>query len=159
MKDQIDVNLWGTILSAKLFMPFLANKSRVLFISSAFGLTAGAGYACYCAAKAGIVNFALALRRELLGKASIYVACPADIDTPLYREELKTLPVWMKSAKVRAKVLSAEIAAIKIIKKCQGKRFLIFISWEIFFLLSILPRFMPSSWIIWLGDRLLPTPP
>ena len=34
----------------------------------------------------------------LLGKASVHVACPADVDTPLYQEEVRSRPDWLKAA-------------------------------------------------------------
>ena len=51
MKADIDVDLWGTILSARIFMPLLEKGSRILMISSAFGLIGAAGYSTYCAGK------------------------------------------------------------------------------------------------------------
>lgn len=88
MKEDIEIDLWGTILPTRIFMPLLRSGSQILMISSALGLIGAAGYAPYCAAKAGVINFAEALRRELLCKGiSVYVACPADIDTPQYAEE------------------------------------------------------------------------
>ncbi|MCK5535072.1 SDR family oxidoreductase, partial [bacterium] len=75
MKEDIEIDLWGTILSTRVFMPLLTPGSKILMISSGFGLIGGAGYSTYCAAKAGIVNFAEALRRELLCKdIAVYVA-------------------------------------------------------------------------------------
>ena len=54
MKQDLEVDLWGTILSAYILTPLLAEKAKVLLVSSGFGLIGVAGYSIYCAAKAGI---------------------------------------------------------------------------------------------------------
>lgn len=46
--------------------------SKVLLISSEFGLVSSASNSIYCAAKAGIDNFADSKRRELLCNSNIY---------------------------------------------------------------------------------------
>lgn len=158
MKNEININLWGTILSTKIFLPLMADHSRMLFISSALALVGSAGDACYCASKAGINNFAAALRRELLNKTAVYIACPADIDTPMYQEELNTLPEWMELPSVRGKAMTADTAAYKILKKCRGNRLIITINTQVYFFLLFLPRFLPATWLNWLADNLLSRP-
>ncbi len=159
MKEDIEIDLWGTILSTRIFMTLLTPGSKILMISSAFGLIGGAGYSTYCAAKAGIVNFAEAIRRELLCKdIAVYVACPADIDTPQYAEERKNMPEWMsKGLSARHSLLSPQKAAEKIINKCKGKRFLITINSEVF-LLRILSKILPGRIITSILDSSLPRP-
>ena len=159
MKEDIEIDLWGTILSTRIFMPLLKTGSQILMISSALGLIGAAGYSTYCAAKAGIVNFAEALRRELLCKdISVYVACPADIDTPQYAEERKSMPEWMsKTVSARHSLLSPEKAAGKILTQCKGKRFLITINSEIS-LLRILNKVLPRRVVSSLLDSSLPRP-
>lgn len=159
MKEDIDIDLWGTILPTKIFMPLLRPGSQILMISSGLGLVGAAGYSTYCAAKAGVINFAEALRRELLCKGiSVYVACPADIDTPQYAEERKSMPEWMKKAtSARRSLLSPEEAAEKILSRCKGKRFLITINPEIM-LLRGLNKILPSSIISKILDFSLPRP-
>ena len=96
MKKTIDVDLWGAVLTSRVFGPMVVKGGRILFVSSAFGLCGGAGYATYCGAKAGVLNFADALRHELsyLG-VRVYAAAPADIDTPQFHEEKASLPPWL----------------------------------------------------------------
>ncbi len=159
MKEDIEIDLWGTVLSTRVFMPLLKPGSRILMISSGFGLIGAAGYSTYCAAKAGIVNFAQAVRRELLCKdISVYVACPADIDTPQYAEERKNMPEWMsKSISARHSLLSPEKAAEKILDKCKGKKFLITTNFEIS-LLRILNKILPGRILTKILDSSLPRP-
>lgn len=128
-------------------------------VSSALGLLGAAGYSTYCAAKAGVVNFAEALRRELLSKnIAVHVACPADIDTPQYQTELKSMPGWMKAASsARKSLLSPEKAAEKILAQCKGTKFLITINFEIS-LLRVLGKILPSGIMAAILDSSLPRP-
>ena len=159
IKADIDVDLWGTMLSARVFMPLLVKGSRILMISSALGLIGAAGYSSYCAAKAGVINFAEALRRELLCKGiTVHVACPADIDTPQYAEEKRTSPEWMtKGASARQSLLSPKTAAEKILAQCKGTKFLCTINFEIK-LLRALGRILPARLMAAILDMSLPRP-
>jgi 3-dehydrosphinganine reductase len=159
MKEVIEIDLWGTVLSTRIFLPLLTSASQILMISSAFGLIGAAGYTTYCAAKAGIINFADAVRRELLYRGIlVYVACPADIDTPQYAEERRNMPVWMsKTVSARHSLLSPEKAARKILNQCKRKKFLITINSEIS-LLRILNRILPRRILSSLLDSSLPRP-
>ncbi len=161
MKEVIDVNLWGTLLSAKYLSPLLNEKSKVLFVSSALGLVGIAGYAGYCAAKAGMINFAEVLRRELKHKkVNVYVACPADIDTPQFEYELANMPAWMKSDpgnKMRPKAMQPDRAASLILKQCHGGRFLIYINKDLK-MLMLLAKFLPHKISRYLIDSNFPMP-
>ncbi|MBI4208956.1 MAG: SDR family oxidoreductase [Deltaproteobacteria bacterium] len=159
MKQDIETNLWGAILTAQYFVPLLPPGSKILIISSALGLLGLAGYSAYCAAKAGLIHFAESLRRELLHrKIQVYVACPADIDTPQFRSEQSQMPEWMKQNQgIRSKVLSPDTAASRILKKCQGDHFLITINFDVS-LLAFLSRILPRSVKDFLIDHLFPRP-
>lgn len=155
----IKAGLSGTVLTVHAFLPLLRNGSKVLFIASGFGLMGAAGYAPYCAANAGIINFAEALRREWLRRnISVYVACPSDIETPGYRREIESLPPWMDQAEVRGKALQPADAANRILSQCRGKRFLILINPELR-LLQAAKRLLPERALLFLVDRLFPKPP
>jgi len=157
LKSDLETYLWGTILSAYIFLPLLEPGSKILMISSGFGLMGPAGYTVYAAAKAGIINFAEALRRELLHKKiSVYVTCPGDMDTPQYRNEYASMPAWMKQEAPRG-MMHPDEAAKKILGKCTGNRFLIIINFEILGLIMatrLLPRRIRDAII----DRMLPLP-
>jgi 3-dehydrosphinganine reductase len=144
LKQDLDSGLWGAIVTAKSFLPILKTPSKIIFISSALGLMGIAGYGAYGAAKAGMINFAESLRRELKYKGiAVYVVCPSDIDTPQYQAEQQTRPAWMQTAAFRGTPMPAPVAARKILKKCHGGRFLITITSDVFFLIfvtKILPR-------------------
>ena len=160
MKQDIETNLWGTILSARTFTPLLRAGSKILFVSSGFGLIGAPGYATYCASKAGMINFAEAIRRELSHKRiSVYVACPGDLDTPLYREECRHMPEWMISRREKwSSVLSAEEGARRILKKCSGKRFIITSDPGVAALL-LGKKILPARIASFIVDHLIPMPP
>ncbi len=162
LKTELDVNLWGTVLSARVFLPLLGAGARVLLVSSAAGLVGGAGYGTYCASKAGMIAFGESLRRELLASGvSVHVACPADIDTPQLAAEWAGMPAWMdgiERVRPRTAALSADEAARRILRRCRGGRFLIVTDRDIHLLLlaaRVLPRRLKDA----LLDRLFPRPP
>ncbi len=157
LKEDIDVDLWGTVLCARLFLPLMKSGSKVLLVSSAFALIGGAGYSTYCAAKAGVKNFGESLRRELLSKKiAVYVACPADIDTPQYHKEIADSPSWMQSSH-RNRPLSSDVAATRILQKCRGGRFLIIINFDVM-LLQFISRIFPRRVTDLIIDHSLPRP-
>jgi short-subunit dehydrogenase len=158
LKHDLRINLWGTILTAYTFLPLLQSGSKLLMISSAFGLMGPAGYSVYSGSKAGIINFADSLRRELKSREiSVHVACPADIDTPQLHKEHENMPEWIKQDDPRAKAMSADIAAEKILKKCFQNKFLIIISFEIFSLMMLI-KFLPVSLKNFILDKMFPIP-
>jgi NAD(P)-dependent dehydrogenase (short-subunit alcohol dehydrogenase family) len=157
LKEVLEIDLWGTVLCARCFVPLMKSGSRILLVSSAFALIGGAGYSTYCAAKAGVMNFGESLRRELLSKSiAVYVACPADIDTPQYEQEIADSPSWMNSSH-RNRPLSADVAAKRILKKCTGSRFLIIINSDVL-LLQFIARIFPRRLKDLIIDHSLPSP-
>ncbi|NVO02120.1 MAG: SDR family NAD(P)-dependent oxidoreductase [Bacteroidetes bacterium] len=158
LKKDLEVDLWGSIQTSYFFTPLLVEGSKVLFVSSGFGLIGGAGYSIYCAAKAGVVNFAESLRRELLcKKIGVYVACPGDMDTPQFHNEVKGQPQWMKQDSPR-KVMPVEKAAKQILAKCKGtSRFMIITGSDVK-LLAIVGKLLPRRWKDGLLDGMLPRP-
>jgi short-subunit dehydrogenase len=156
--QDIKIDLEGTILTTYYFQDFLEKGSKVLFISSGFGLMGAAGYSMYCAAKAGVINFAEAWRREVLKKGiQVYVAAPGDIDTPQYRGELEAQPQWMKKNTPR-QVDSPEKVAKKILKQTKGKRkFLILPAPDVKFL-NFASKILPRKWRDALLDSIFPQP-
>jgi NAD(P)-dependent dehydrogenase (short-subunit alcohol dehydrogenase family) len=158
MKAVLDTDLWGTILSARTLLPLMGTGGRILCIASAIGFAGAAGYGAYSAAKAGVMSFASALRRELLHRGiTVQVACPGDIDTPGYREELSMMPEWMRDSWLRGEPFPVDKAAALIWKKAANGRFRILIDWEVAALL-FLRRLIPYRLDNAILDRLLPKP-
>ncbi len=159
LKQDIDIDLLGVVQSAYYFESLLNPGAKVLLISSALGLFGMAGYTTYSAAKAGVLNFGDAWRRELITKnINLYVATPADIDTPQFHYEMDSHPQWMKEKSSPRKPHSADFIAKKIISKCKGKyRFLIIPTSDVK-LLFFLFRILPISWRNFILDRIFPIP-
>jgi 3-oxoacyl-[acyl-carrier protein] reductase len=84
----LDVNLKGTFLCARAFLPaMLARGSgRVVAISSISGTLGTAKQSAYCASKWGVIGFVKSLAEELRGTglAAICVA-PGSVDTAMLR--------------------------------------------------------------------------
>ncbi len=158
IKQDLEIDLWGTILSAYQFLPLLQSGSKLLMISSGFGLMGAAGYSMYCAAKAGIVNFGEALRRELLSKnINVYTACPGDMDTPQFHNEVKNAPAWMKKETPR-KLMKTAVVAEKILKQANGhKKYLIVPSGDVN-MLVVLSKILPRKFRDSLLDGMFPRP-
>lgn len=158
IKQDLEIDLWGTIMSAYQFLPLLQEGSKLLMISSGFGLMGAAGYSMYCAAKAGIVNFGESLRRELLSKKiNVYVACPGDMDTPQFHEEVKNAPAWMKKETPR-KLMITMVVAEKILSQAKGSRkYLIIPSGDVN-LLAVLSKILPRQFRDYLLDGMFPRP-
>ena len=158
IKNDLNIDLFGVIGSAYYFLPLLKAGSKVLMTSSGFGLVGSAGYSVYCAAKAGIVNFAESMRRELLHQnINVYVACPGDMDTPQFRHEMESQPLWMKSDSPR-KVVSVDWSANRILKQCKGKYNFLILSGSDVKLLYYVTKLVPRKFRDFLIDNLLPRP-
>ncbi len=160
LRSDIDVDLMGVVQSAYYFSQLLGRGSRVLLISSALGMFGMAGYTTYSAAKAGVLNFGDAWRRELLPRGIyLYVATPADVDTPQLRGEIASQPEWMRTQSGPRKAQSAEKIASRILRKCRGRyRFLIVPTFDVGFLLFV-NKFLPMPLRNFLIDRVFPLPP
>jgi short-subunit dehydrogenase len=158
LKQDVEIDLWGTILTTWQFLPLLDRGSKILMISSGFGLMGTAGYSMYCAAKAGIVNFGESIRRELLGRnINVYVACPGDMDTPQFHEEMKNAPAWMKKETPR-KLMSTRIVAARILKQCSGSRKFLILPASDVKLLVVVSKIVPRKFRDFLLDKMFPQP-
>jgi hypothetical protein len=92
----IDVNLLGVVRTVSTTMPYVTERcGYFLMVSSAAAFTALPGMAAYCASKAGIEQFANALRLELAYRdVAVGTAHPVWIDTDLVRDARRDLPTF-----------------------------------------------------------------
>jgi len=152
-------NLLGAVACTYLALPLMRAGGRILYVSSGFAFVGPAGYIPYATAKAGLNVFADGLRRELLRRGiSVHIACPGDIDTPMYRHELQTMPDWIRAKMGRGKPMGADAAARHILDRCFRGRHMIVPSADVRLLIaiqSLLPRWLSMRLI----DRILPLPP
>ena len=158
IRREIEISLFGTILCTKLCLPLMEPGAKILCVSSGFGIMGAAGYPVYAATKAGMINFAEAVRREVKSRnIKVYVSIMADIDTPGARQEQESMPDWMKMAGVRGKMIGADVAAEKILRQCKGGRFYIF-SHASVYSLYVMTKILPRRLRDWLLDLMFPRP-
>lgn len=82
---QINVNLLGTVLVTRTFLPHFRERGRghLIHVGSLGGIVPLAGEAIYSATKFAVRGFCLALGLELRGTGiSVSVVCPDSTDTP-----------------------------------------------------------------------------
>jgi NAD(P)-dependent dehydrogenase (short-subunit alcohol dehydrogenase family) len=88
MEWLMGINFWGMIYGVRNFLPVLKQqpKSRIVNLSSIFGIISPAGQTAYCASKFAVRGFTEALMHELEG-SSVGVTCvhPGGINTPISR--------------------------------------------------------------------------
>ncbi len=84
----IDVNLKGTFLVARAFLPAMIAKGtgRVVAISSISGTLGTARQSAYCASKWGVIGFVKSLAEELRGSGLMALSVlPGSVDTAMLR--------------------------------------------------------------------------
>jgi len=88
MEWLMGINFWGMVYGVRNFLPTLKQqpKSRIVNLSSIFGIISPAGQTAYCASKFAVRGFTEALMHELEG-TSVGVTCvhPGGINTPISR--------------------------------------------------------------------------
>jgi len=121
------VNLHGTRnLAAASVDALTRTRGAFVAVSSLAGLIGVYGYTDYCAAKAGVIGFADALRQELrpLG-VRVHALCPPDTDTPGLEAENRTKPDATRAISAGARVLRAEQVADALLAGLGRDRLLI----------------------------------
>ena len=82
------INFWGMVYGVRNFLPVLKQQphSRIVNLSSIFGIISPAGQTAYCASKFAVRGFTEALMHELEG-TTVGVTCvhPGGIKTPISR--------------------------------------------------------------------------
>ncbi len=82
----LDVNLKGTFLTARAFLPSMrsANRGRFVAIGSISSTLGTAGQSAYCASKWGVVGFVKSLAEELRGSGlSAMCILPGSVQTKM----------------------------------------------------------------------------
>jgi NAD(P)-dependent dehydrogenase (short-subunit alcohol dehydrogenase family) len=82
------INFWGMVYGVRNFLPILKQQpqSRIVNLSSIFGIISPAGQTAYCASKFAVRGFTEALMHEL-ESTTVGVSCvhPGGIKTPISR--------------------------------------------------------------------------
>ncbi len=137
----LDTNVMGMV---KTFQPFLTQmrehkRGTLVGIASISGFRGLPGVGAYSASKAAAISYLESLRVELHGSGvRVLTVCPGYIATPMTANNPYPMPF----------IISAEVAAKKIIRAVERQRKFLVIPWQMAILghiLKILPR--------WLYDR------
>ena len=107
--DEIDINLSGPILMAKVFLPHLLKKSEaaIVNVSSGLAFTPLPTSPIYCATKAGLHSFTMSLRVQL-AKTSVKVfefappATETDLLAQFDKEDMNGVPIMKVEQMVKA---------------------------------------------------------
>lgn len=86
----LGTNLTGAFLVTRAALGWLrrGDKAAVVMVSSTLGTVGLRNASAYCAAKAGLVNFARSIAIELAAEGiRVNVVCPGVIDTPMLESE------------------------------------------------------------------------
>lgn len=94
-EDVMKTDYFGAVYATKAALPFLLEhaESAVSFTSSLAGHKGIFGYATYSPAKSAVIALAEVIRSELKNRGlQVTVLCPADTDTPGFKEEKEVRP-------------------------------------------------------------------
>lgn len=150
-KSMLDINVLGTRNMNYALLPFIKKSGgTIVNVASLAGLIGVYGYSAYGASKFAVIGMSEAMRVELKNqRIRIKAVCPPEVDTPMVREETKTILPVAKRLKVMGGVMTAEEAADYIIRKIPGRGFLIipgFMARLTYLLTRLFPRF--SRWTV-----------
>lgn len=108
----LDVNLKGTFLVARAFLPAMlaARRGRVVCVSSISATLGTPGFAAYVASKWGVVGFVKSLAEELRGTGlQAMSVMPGTVDTPL--RAIAGFPAQMTAGDVARTLVFAALDA------------------------------------------------
>lgn len=104
-----NVNLRTAVVTTKAALPRLQHEGgRIVNISAATALRAGAGIGAYAASKAGVIKLTEALAEELKERGvTVNAVLPSIIDTPANRAEMKDADTtrWVRPGDLAAVIL------------------------------------------------------
>lgn len=89
LRDVVRVNLEGSIMLTRAFLPGMVQRGRghLVFVSSLAGTSGFPSLATYCGTKAGLNNFAAAMRLELNATTiKTTLVAPGPVDTDMWDE-------------------------------------------------------------------------
>ncbi len=138
----VDVNLTGTILVTRAFLPLMEASPdfKLVYIASASGYLPLPMAASYAATKWGVRGFAVSVEEELrlrgLGKRRVLIVCPSYIGTGLFAgARAPFLTPILKTERVATAVVSGVRRNLRLIDLPESVH-----------LLKALARILPDSW-------------
>jgi len=95
----LKTNLNGTFYFSREF--FCRNKKenfgRIINISSVYGLTGGAGFSAYCAAKHGLIGLTKSLALEAAPQQiTVNALCPGWVETDMFSQDMEELAEYYR---------------------------------------------------------------
>lgn len=152
----LQVNLYGSLNIARAVIPFMQGRpTKLVFISSLAGVVGNFGYSAYCTSKFAVVGLANCLRIELKPVGiKVQLICPPEVDTPMVREEHKTIHPTTLKLKLLAGSLGLNEAVDGIIQGLNGSGFII-IPGKLARLTYILNRLLPSRLMHFVVDSIV----
>lgn len=122
------VNYLGVVATCKAALPFFKKQQagRIVIIGSMAGLFGITGYSSYAPTKYAVRGFAEVLFMEMK-PYNVYVSCcnPPDVDTPMYKEEMKSKPQECILMSEGSGLFSAEQLANDIVNGIKNYKFFI----------------------------------
>jgi short-subunit dehydrogenase len=127
----IEVNLTGTVAVAYASLPYLkASRGSLVMLASTAAAYGSPEYASYGAAKAGVLNFAQALRVELESAGvHVGVVSPLFVSSPMldgYNGQTRLL----RSGSPLVEIRSPEQIAEVIVRGIERRQFMIWPGWK-----------------------------
>lgn len=120
------VNVFGSRHLAAACLPRMQARGHFALVASMAGTVGVFGYSAYGASKFAVLGFAQCLRAEYAGRGiQISAICPPEIDTPMVREEIKTMHPATRVLKDFAGRLTLEEALPQIISGLDKRTFMI----------------------------------
>lgn len=90
--EVMDTNLGGLYWITKGLAEHLADKGRIVNISSQLGKEGRAGYGAYCASKFGVIGLTKCWAKELGGRGiTVNAVCPGWVNTDMAQKDLERL--------------------------------------------------------------------
>jgi len=143
-----NINYLGSAYCTRAVIPFMKAQKcgRIVYVSSILGLMGFPGYAAYSSTKFALKGLAESLDIELAPwNIHFSIACPPNVDTPMFKEEEKIKPPETKILEASKLHISPDIVADGILKSFQSWRFLIYSDMDSFCLASLAGGFSPAS--------------
>jgi len=154
-EQQMRVNYFGTLNAVRAVVPSMAEQGAgsIVAISSAAGLLGVFGYSAYGPTKYAVRGLCEVLRTELKPHG-IHVGCayPTDVDTPQFAGEQPYLPDETKAISGTVKPITADQAALAILRGIEKRRADIFTDTNTT-ILARLVRVAPGLTQRWLDSK------
>jgi NAD(P)-dependent dehydrogenase (short-subunit alcohol dehydrogenase family) len=156
------INFWGVVRMTRAFLPLLhqSEESRLVNISSVFGLIAPPGQTAYAASKFAVRGFSESLRHELAGtRVGVTVVHPGGVATSIAKNARIAKTISEEEAAERLERseaflrLPSEVAGETIVRGVENRRARVLVGSDAR-RIALIERLMPVAYWNLLGRRL-----